>query len=150
MIQFAHVNIITDNWKRLADFYIRVFGYKTLPPERHLEGLWLDKATGIPNARLEGIHLGLPEEKGNHPTLEIFQYEITADNHLPLPNRKGFGHIAFKVDHVLETLDLLIANGGTKVGDIVETEIEGAGTVIFVYARDIDGNIIELQHWKKN
>jgi hypothetical protein len=44
MIQFAHTNIITDNWKELAKFYIDVFECKPLFPERDLKGLWLDKA----------------------------------------------------------------------------------------------------------
>jgi len=31
---------------------------------------------------------------------------------------------------------------------VVENEIKGAGVITFVYVKDIDGNIIELQSWK--
>ncbi len=149
MITFAHVNIITDNWRRLADFYIKVFGCIALYPERDLAGNWLDKATGIPNAHFTGIHLALPGYDEKLPTLEIFQYDVNENNLHPVPNRKGFGHIAFKVDDVEEILKQLLLNGGTQVGELVQTVVKNAGILTFVYARDIDGNIIEIQNWKK-
>jgi len=44
--RFAHVNLIARDWRRLADFYSRVFGWEPVPPERHLSGAWPDAATG--------------------------------------------------------------------------------------------------------
>jgi len=40
-------------------------------------------------------------------------------------------------------------NKGIQVGEVVETEIKNVGTITLVYAKDIDGNIIELQNWGK-
>jgi len=148
MIKFAHTNIITDDWKKLADFYINVFDCKPLFPERDLKGKWLDKATNIENAHLIGIHLALPGYEKNLPTLEIFQYDNNLDNLEGFTNRKGFGHIAFKVDNVQEILNKLIQNGGTQLGEVIETEVANAGHLTFVYTKDIDGNIIEIQNWK--
>ena len=148
MIQFSHTNIITDDWKKLADFYIKVFECKPVLPERDLMGNWLDKATNIHNAHLTGIHLALPGYSNNLPTLEIFQYDANLDNLPSQANRKGYGHIAFKVDNVQEVLTRLLENGGTKVGETVTTEISNSGQITFVYAKDIDGNIIEIQNWK--
>jgi len=148
MIKFAHTNIITNDWKKLADFYINVFDCKPLYPERDLKGNWLDKATNIENAHITGIHLALPGYENNSPTLEIFQYDNNLDNLEGFTNRKGFGHIAFKVDNVQEILNKLIQNGGTQLGEVIETEVANAGRIIFVYAKDIDGNIIEIQNWK--
>ena len=65
-----------------------------------------------------------------------------------MPNRKGFGHIAFKVSEVNAVLTKLTENGGTQLGEVVETEIANAGHITFVYAKDPDGNIIEIQNWK--
>ena len=96
MIKFGHVNIITDNWKKLAEFYINVFDCRPLYPERNIKGNWLDKATAITNAHIRGIHLILPGYENNLPTLEIFQYDHNEENLIALPNRKGFGHIALK------------------------------------------------------
>ena len=148
MIKFAHTNIITDDWKRLADFYIKVFDCKPVLPERDLKGVWLDKATNVDNAHLTGIHLALPGYDKEHPTLEIFQYNKTLERSVPRTNRKGFGHIAFRVDDLEEVLNTLLENGGTQLGAVVTTQIADAGKITFVYAKDIDGNIIEIQSWK--
>lgn len=148
-MRFAHTNIITDNWKRLAEFYIRVFQCKALLPERDLSGKWLEKATSIPNSHIRGVHLEVPGYESNAPTLEIFQYDQNLPRPEALPNRKGFGHIAFQVDDIQKTLELVLANGGSQVGELVNKTIESAGSITFVYVKDIDGNIVELQNWKK-
>jgi catechol 2,3-dioxygenase-like lactoylglutathione lyase family enzyme len=148
MIQFAHTNIITDDWRSLADFYIKVFGCKPLMPERDLKGDWLDYATNIGRAHIQGIHLALPGYDDKLPTLEIFQYDVNLGGMEPLVNRKGFGHIAFRVENVGELLTALLEHGGTQLGEMVEQDIPGAGHLTFVYAQDPDGNIIELQNWR--
>jgi catechol 2,3-dioxygenase-like lactoylglutathione lyase family enzyme len=148
MIKYAHTNIITDDWRRLAEFYITVFGCKPLYPERDLKGEWLDRATTIKGSHLKGIHLRLPGYDEALPTLEIFQYDSNENGSSILPNRKGFGHIAFRVDDVPKVLNNVLEHGGSRFGELVETEVQNVGTLTFVYARDIDGNIIELQHWK--
>ena len=148
MIQFVHTNIITDDWKRLANFYIKVFNCKPVYPERDLKGNWLDKATNIQDAHITGIHLALPGYENNMPTLEILQYDINLDNPVTSSNRKGYGHIAFKVDNVKEILDRFLQTGGSQLGELVEIEVANAGLLTFVYAKDIDGNIVEIQSWK--
>jgi catechol 2,3-dioxygenase-like lactoylglutathione lyase family enzyme len=147
MVKYAHTNIITDDWKRLSEFYVTVFGCRPIPPERDLAGDWLDKATNIKAAHLKGIHLALPGYDGNLPTLEIFQYTVNQPSE-QVPNRKGFGHIAFRTDDVAGLLATLIEHGGSRLGEVVQTQIPGAGHLTFVYARDPDGNIIEIQNWK--
>ena len=147
MTEFAHTNIITDDWKKLAEFYVNVFGCTPLYPERNLSGNEINMATGIDNAHFTGIHLALPGYNDKAPTLEIFQYD---NNELNLPaaaNRKGFGHIAFRVDDVHAMLQNVLYHGGSQLGEIVNLEIKDAGRITFVYAKDVDGNIVELQHW---
>jgi catechol 2,3-dioxygenase-like lactoylglutathione lyase family enzyme len=73
-MKFTHVNLIARDWKRLAQFYQEVFGCTPVPPERNYSGVWLDRATGVDNARIEGVHLRLPGHGNQGPTLEIFQY----------------------------------------------------------------------------
>ncbi|PWT96898.1 MAG: glyoxalase [Bacteroidetes bacterium] len=148
MVKYAHTNIIADDWEKLAEFYIKVFDCKPLYPTRDLSGDWIDKATGISDAHFKGIHLCLPGFESNLPTLEIFQYDTNVDVSLPVPNRKGFGHICFRVDDVKHYLNLVIENGGSTVGEMAEHEIEGVGLLCFVYARDVEGNIVEIQSWK--
>ncbi|WP_228442096.1 hypothetical protein [Chryseobacterium nematophagum] len=56
-IKYGHTNIITKDWKKLADFYELVFNCIPVPPERNQKGSWLEKGTGVPNAHLQGMHL---------------------------------------------------------------------------------------------
>ena len=34
-VRFGHVNVITEDWRSLADFYTRVFGCEFVPPVFH-------------------------------------------------------------------------------------------------------------------
>jgi predicted enzyme related to lactoylglutathione lyase len=146
---FVHVNLIAKDWKSLAAFYIDVFGCEPVPPERSLSGKWLEDATGVKNAEIEGAHLKLPGFTENSPTLEIFQYNSIPAGDSKAINNPGFGHIAFYVNDVKAAFEKLLQNGGSKLGEIVVKEIPDAGIVTFVYAKDPEGNVIELQNWEK-
>ena len=147
-MRFGHVNIISNNWEQLADFYIKTCNCKIVPPVRNLEGKWLANGTGVKNAKLKGAHLLLPGYGENGPTLEIFQYANNEEQEEINPNKRGFGHIAFQVENVEETLQNVVKNGGKRFAKIAHKTIEGAGELVFTYARDPEGNIIELQSWK--
>jgi predicted enzyme related to lactoylglutathione lyase len=146
-IRYAHTNIVARDWKKLAKFYIEVMQCKIKPPERDLKGEWLERVTALPGAHITGIHLYLPGYEENGPTLEIFQYGKIAANDNKKPNTEGFGHIAFTVDSVEECVAEIKAHGGGLAGEIIKTEISGAGTICFAYAHDPEGNIIEIQKW---
>ena len=147
-MKYTHTNIIAEDWKKLADFYIEVFNCKVVPPFRKQSGDWLSKGTGVKNAGLEGAHLRLPGHGDHGPTLEIYSYMTMLKNSIPQPNRVGLGHLAFEVDDVAQVLDLVIQHGGTVNGEIVQRSVEGVGVITFVYVRDPEGNLIELQNWK--
>ena len=147
-IKFSHINIISKNWKELADFYIRVFDCQPIPPERNLSGRWVDELTDISDVKINGIHLRLPGYENAGPTLEIFEYNKNISFTGKKINLEGFGHIAFAVDDVEQKLDLLLDNGGAVVGKLINTEIDGVGMITVVYAKDPEGNIIEIQKWE--
>lgn len=147
-MKFAHTNIISANWKELADFYIKTFNCKIIPPTRNQSGKWLDRGTGLENAHLEGAHLLLPGHGEEGPTLEIYQYQEIQNQDISLPNTRGFGHIAFEVDSVEAVLETLIENGGKAYGKITKRIVSGVGEITFIYVRDPEGNLIELQSWK--
>ncbi len=147
-MRFAHTNIVSVNWKELTDFYVKTFNCKIVPPVRNQSGEWLDKGTGLKNAKLEGAHLLLPGYGENGPALEIYQYENIENQEFILPNKRGFGHIAFEVYNVEITLGNLVRNGGKELGEVTKRKVAGVGEITFVYARDPEGNLIELQSWK--
>ena len=144
--KYVHTNIVARDWQKLVRFYERVFDCVYLPPQRVLSGDWLARGTGVPGAVIEGKHLRLPGFDQGGPTLEIFSYAEMQENHLPAANRIGLGHLAFSVDDVPGILEEVIACGGKALGEIVEREIPGYGTITFVYATDPEGNIIEIQN----
>lgn len=145
--RFCHVNLIARDWERLAAFYEQVFGCTPVPPERCLEGQWLEDSTGVPGARIKGLHLRLPGYGAGGPTLEVFQYSPAQAPVTPAPNRPGLAHLAFAVDDVKAARAAVLAAGGGTIGEIVSVEIPGAGAITFAYVTDPEGNIIEIQRW---
>ncbi len=134
----------------MVAFYETVFECIPIPPDRDLSGEWLDKATGLENANIRGIHLRMPGYAENGPTLEIFEYSKMPERPPINTNTPGFSHIAFAVDDVRDYAEKVIVKGGSIVGDLTERQIEGVGNLIFQYVTDPEGNIIELQSWTKN
>jgi len=147
LAKYVHTNLIARDWKRLARFYTDVFGCERKGPERDMSGEWLDRMTSLNDAHLTGVHLRLPGYGDDGPTLEIFSYDQLIERDLPAANQCGFAHIAFAVDDVDQALQAVIAAGGSAVGNITTTKVEGVGMLRVVYARDPEGNIVELQKW---
>jgi len=145
--KYAHTNLIARDWKRLVRFYCEVFGCEPKGPERDLSAEWLEKVNAVPNAHLRGVHLRLPGYEKEGPKLEIFSYDQWIEWELPKSNQCGFAHIAFAVDDVDGALQAVIAAGGGAVGEIASAEVKGVGLLGVVYARDPEGNIVELQRW---
>ena len=144
-MKYTHTNLVARDWRRLADFYIKVFDCTPVPPERDLSGEWLDKAAAIHGAHIRGEHLRLPGHGDAGPTLEVFQYDEETEAETPAPNTPGYGHIAFAVDDVEATKEAVIAMGGGLVGEVVDVDLPGVGRLEFAYMRDPEGNIIEIQ-----
>lgn len=147
-VRFGHVNLTADDWRALAAFYVEVFGCEPVGPERDLEGEELARAVGLRSVRITGRHLRLPGLGPDGPTLEIFQYDPIEDRPRSVPNRPGYGHLAFQVDDVDATLERIVAAGGGRLGRPATLEVPGAGVLRFVYCKDPEGNVLELQRWE--
>jgi len=146
-IKYVHTNIVAKDWKKLVHFYTEVLDCLPVPPERNLNGEWIENATGITNVRIEGIHLKLPGYGSNGPTLEIFQYNKTDEENRLKINSWGFAHLAFAVDNVELKVKEITHYGGNPVGELVIREIEDVGKLTFQYVTDPEGNILEIQKW---
>jgi glyoxylase I family protein len=146
--KYVHTNLIARNWRALARFYVEVFGCEPVPPERDQQGLWLDRATGLKGARLQGMHLRLPGGGPDGPTLEIYSYDDTGVRPASRPNETGYGHVAFAVSDVSNAVREVVDHGGRLLGQIAATTVMGVGDLEVIYVRDPEGNIIELQAWR--
>ena len=145
--RFGHTAIVARDPERLAAFYIEVLDCEISGPRRDLFGTALERGMGLPGAHVQGVHLRLPGHGEQGPVLEIFQLDQTVPASDAV-NRVGLMHIAFSVDDVQATLDRITSEGGSTQGEIAEVAVVGVGTAEFVYARDPEGNIVELQGWK--
>jgi catechol 2,3-dioxygenase-like lactoylglutathione lyase family enzyme len=145
--RYAHTNLIADDWRRLADFYVAVFDCVPVSSEREQHGRLTDDLTGMPGARIRGRHLRLPGHGENGPTLEVFSYEKNAPHPPTELHRPGFQHLAFEVDDIHAKREQILALGGRDVGKLVTLNIAGAGVLTLIYMTDPEGNIIELQKW---
>jgi catechol 2,3-dioxygenase-like lactoylglutathione lyase family enzyme len=144
---FGHVNLVARDWRALAAFYEQVFGCEPVGAERDISGEWVEQATAVPGARIRGRHLRLPGHGPDGPTLEIFSYDAPAPQGEPTADRLGFGHIAFRVDDVPAALERLLEGGGQRLGEVAHADVAGESHLEVVYARDPEGNIVELQRW---
>ena len=145
--RYAHTNLVTADWRKLADFYITLFGCAVVPPERDFAGATLDALTGLTGVRLTGVHLRLPGYGDDGPTLEIFSYSELMERPATAVNRPAFGHIAFAVDDVPAARTAVLAAGGRAVGEVVTLTTAVGSRVTCCYVTDPDGNIIELLAW---
>lgn len=76
--------------------------------------------------------------------LEIFQYKSFQDRSLPAVNQPGYGHISFVVEDIGATFEKIVEAGGALLGEIADFGTDEA-PFHFVYLRDPEGNIIELE-----
>ena len=116
-----HTNLIAKDWRSLSSFYQKVFGCKPIGHQRDLSGKWIEDITGIENAHIVGEHLLLPGYEEGGPTLEIFSYDNSVDGEKQI-NAYGFSHIAFEVQCVETTVDLVVKEGGSVLGKIISKD----------------------------
>jgi catechol 2,3-dioxygenase-like lactoylglutathione lyase family enzyme len=76
--------------------------------------------------------------------LEIFEYKSIFDRPTPPVNQPGYGHISFEVEDIQATFDAVIEAGGTPLGEITDFGT-AASPFFYVYVRDPEGNVIELE-----
>lgn len=146
-IRYSHTNIVARDPARLSAFYVDVLGCVAAGPPRDLRGEWLGRGMGLPGARVRGVHLLLPGHGDQGPALELFSLDDLEGATPPTPRRPGLMHVAFSVDDIGETVERVLAAGGSLLGEVSQAVVAGVGRAAFVYTRDPEGNIVELQQW---
>lgn len=147
--KYRHTRVVTKDWKKLSVFYQKTFGCIPVNSEIDLKGEWFDKVTGLTDAHAVGEQLLLPGHGFGGPYLEIVTYDDIAEKKVnKINSRIGYAHLCFEVDNVEETYELLIAEGGGTNGTIVTKYYpELDNTAHLVYAKDPDGNSVEILSW---
>lgn len=134
--RFLHVNIVSQNWKAMADFYKAAFGGKQIGKHRDYQDDYIVLLTGVGKpVHVVGEHVNLPGNKRNVTTVEIFTYDPATERSPRELTDCGIIAIDFSTDHLPQTEEALCAAGGTCVSR------DG----MLACWRDLDGNLIRIR-----
>jgi len=142
IVKLSHINLVARDADTLAAFYVNIFKREFLREPRTLSGEKVSRGNGLANSEIYSIWLRFPG--CDAPFLEIHQHKVTHDRELPRVNEPGFGHLSFQMEDIGAVLSAIVDAGGAPVGKI--TNLGSADKPIsIVYARDPEGNILELE-----
>lgn len=133
----GHVAIVTRDMDAAIAFYGRLFGTELRSRGRFGPGPQFDRMGGLADARIEGAWL----TTGNM-LLELWQFHAPEYPPEAAPRDfldPGYSHICLESDDLADDAARLAALGGEMVSGIIENDL-----VRSLFARDPDGNIIEL------
>ena len=141
-MRLRHVSLTARNADDLSAFYKTVFGLVERRTARRLSGAAVYRGNGLPGIEIYTIWLDLPP--GKDVFLEIMEYATAGERGIPAVNDPGYGHIAFEVRDLYQTIELVQRFGGSLQGEVTNFGTEARPHLI-VYARDLEGNILELE-----
>jgi glyoxylase I family protein len=142
---FSHTGITVSNFNKAVQFYWDVFGCPLVgvadtPPERvrSFFGVGAPEA-GARETTLPACKIGWIRVPGG-AVLEIFEFQPQRPAETVTWNRVGLTHISFNVRNLQRWYDYLQSKG---VECVSRPERSPRGHSFF-FARDFDGNLIEL------
>ncbi|QCL96091.1 VOC family protein [Agrobacterium tumefaciens] len=141
-MRLAHINLVARNAKLLAAFYVNVMKCDVLREPKMLSGEKVSRGNGLSNSEILTIWLKFPELEW--PFLEIHEHRVHLHRDQPRVNEPGFGHLAFQVEDISDTLSNIIEAGGAQIGKITDFGTPEMPYLI-AYARDPEGNVLELE-----
>lgn len=148
--KFRHVAIVTNNYNKLVDFYTTVLGLKFIR-EFAIESEDFRNGIGIPNAKAKGTHLHTPDGSFEFEIFEFSHPKTENNDSVSIANKIGYRHIAFIVDNLEDAVyKLKKLNIEFFSEPITVKEPENVAGFRFVYFKDPDGNIIELNQLPNN
>ncbi len=139
--RFRHVALVVRDLDRMVEFYTRLLGLK-LKRTFEIESEEFRKGIGVEDAKAKGVHLMVPD---SNVEIELIQFDQSENEETSVANMTGYRHIAFIVDDLEKSFETLKENGIEFVSEpITVTEPESVRGFQFVYFRDPEGNIVEL------
>jgi len=141
--RFRHVAIVVEDLDRMVEFYTGVLGLK-LKRNFEIESEEFRTGIGIKDAKARGAHLMVPD---SNVEIELFQFtnSQSVKERTSIANMIGYRHMAFIVDDLEKAVEILKGNGVEFFSEpITVNEPESVRGFRFVYFRDPEGNIIEL------
>jgi catechol 2,3-dioxygenase-like lactoylglutathione lyase family enzyme len=143
---FSHCGITVSNFNRAVQFYWEVFGCPLVgvadtPPDRVRSFFGVGEAGALAPSEVEGpaCKIGWIRAPGG-AVLEIFEFQPQLPAAVVRWNQVGLTHISFNVRNLQRWYDYLVSKG---VECVSRPERSPRGHSFF-FARDFDGNLIEL------
>jgi catechol 2,3-dioxygenase-like lactoylglutathione lyase family enzyme len=137
-MKLRHIGIVVRDIAKAMAFY-NCLGFNV--KVRDLEsGQFIDQVVGISSVKVETVKL-INEEGEMIELLQYHSHPSSLDFSLRASSHPGLSHIAFTVDDVEKTLQVLELHGGFRVNDPVLNSIQ---TVKVAYCHDLEGNLLEL------
>lgn len=138
-----HVAISTPDLDRLGAFYIDVMGFEVVMATSWRDREIVDRMIGLTGSAARQLML----QTGN-AYLELFEYEAPVPR-LAAPDRNpadhGYTHFCLDVVDIDAEYERLSRSGMSFHAPPPTVDELGSGRLRAIYARDPDGNIVELQ-----
>ena len=96
-IRYTHTNLMTNDWRRLPEIYVRVFACEPVSSERHNKGPAFDALTGLIGARSRGATFVFRDTVNWGQRSKVFNSAKTIRGLPTSLLRPGFAHLAFEV-----------------------------------------------------
>ena len=138
-----HVAICTSDLDGLAAFYTDVMGFEQVMKTEWSDRPLVDRMIGLTDSAARQIML-----RAGNAYLELFQYSApvgTVADPERNPASQGYTHFCIDVTDIDAEYERLSTNGMTFHSPPPTVEEMGASKMRAIYARDPDGNIVELQ-----
>jgi glyoxylase I family protein len=140
--KFRHVAIVVRDLDRMVNFYTQTLGFR-LKRRFAIGNEDFQRGIGVLDAEATGAHLLVPN---SDVEIELFQFREAEDVPSGSPaNTQGDRHVALVVENLQETWRELEETGISFLSNpITVKEPKEVAGFQFVYFRDPEGNIIEL------
>jgi catechol 2,3-dioxygenase-like lactoylglutathione lyase family enzyme len=136
--RFDHIGITVADLDTTTAFFVEL-GLE-VEGRTFVEGEFLDTVTGIPDSRTEIVMLKPPEGGTNIELSSFVRPDHDPGSPTAMANELGLRSVAFEVDDLRATVDVLAADGYELVGGIGEYEHVWR----MAYVRGPEGIIVAL------
>jgi catechol 2,3-dioxygenase-like lactoylglutathione lyase family enzyme len=136
--RFDHIGITVADLDAATAFFVGL-GLE-VEGRTFVEGEFLDTVTGIPNSRTEIVMLRLPEGGTNIELSSFVRPDHDPGSPTAMANELGLRSVAFEVDDLQATVEMLAADGYGLVGGLGEYEHVWR----MAYLRGPEGMIVAL------
>lgn len=143
LVNFRHIAIIVNDYAKMVNFYSRVLGFQ-INREFKIKSKEFQRGVGMKGAKARVAHLSI---SGTTPEIEIAEYfpKIRKSRDISKANAPGYRHIALVVTDLKKAYQRLKKLGIDFFSSpICISKPKNISGVQFVYLKDPEGNIIEL------